>query len=99
MASVSLYAVGDIWLKTKNGGDPFENVKESLADKDILFGNLETVLSNSSTKAKKAHVLYESPEKIRSLKEAGFDIVNVANNHLPFFQKNNLNCLHKLCYM
>ena len=82
MASVSLLAVSDIWLKTKDGSDPFNNVQETPSQKEILFGNLEVVLSDSPVREKKAHVLYENPEKIRYLKNAGFDVVNIANNHI-----------------
>lgn len=82
MASLSLLAVGDIWLKTKDGSDPFYKVQEALSEGDIVFGNREVVLSESPVRAKKAHVLYEDPEKVRYLKDAGFDVVNVANNHI-----------------
>jgi len=46
LSTVRLLAVGDICLKTKNNVYPFENVRSAFRDKDILFGNLETVLSN-----------------------------------------------------
>ncbi len=82
MGSVSLLAVGDIWLKTKDGSDPFYKVQEALSEGDIVFGNLEVVLSESPVRAKKAHILYENPEKVCYLKDAGFDVVNIANNHI-----------------
>jgi hypothetical protein len=47
MCGVKLVAVGDICLQTANDGCPFKNVEQVFADKDILFGNLETVLSEN----------------------------------------------------
>ena len=82
MTKVKLIAVGDISLRTRNDSHPFEKVKVVFKDKDILFGNLETVLSNRGKVAEKAVVLYSSPDKVRWLKDAGFDILNIANNHI-----------------
>ena len=82
MSNIKLVAVGDICLKTKNNVHPFENVKQAFEDKDILFGNLETVLSNRGKKAEKSVLLYASPQKVEYLKESGFDILNIANNHI-----------------
>ena len=82
MSVLKLLAVGDICLKTKNNMHPFENVKSAFRDKDILFGNLETVLSNRGKEVEKATLLHTFPDKVTYLKDAGFDILNVANNHL-----------------
>lgn len=82
MSRVKLIAVGDICLQTKNNKNPFEMVKKYFKDKDILFGNLETVLSNCGRKAEKAALLHVSSDKVRYLKDAMFDILNVANNHI-----------------
>jgi len=57
-------------------------VREILKNKDILFGNLETVLSNRGKKAEKAVVLCSPPEKVSYLEDAGFDVLNTANNHI-----------------
>jgi poly-gamma-glutamate capsule biosynthesis protein CapA/YwtB (metallophosphatase superfamily) len=82
MSRLKLIAVGDISLQTRNGRHPFGKVKEILEDKDILFGNLETVLSNQGKPAEKAIALHTSPDKVKSLAEAGFDVLNLANNHI-----------------
>ncbi len=81
-SNVILIAVGDISLNTKDNSHPFGRVKETFNDKDILFGNLETVLSNQGEKAEKAVLLYTCPEKVEYLKDAGFDVLNIANNHI-----------------
>ena len=82
MDKIKLLAVGDISLRTRNESSPFEKVKGVFQDKDILFGNLETVLSKRGKMTEKAVVLYASPNKVVWLKDAGFDILNVANNHI-----------------
>lgn len=82
MDKVKLLAVGDIYLQTRNGKHPFEGVKQIFKDKDILFGNLETVLSNYGRKTEKAVSLHTSPEKVFYLTDARFDILNIANNHM-----------------
>jgi len=82
MNVLKLLAVGDICLKTKNNVHPFKNVKSVFRDKDILFGNLETVLSDQGKEVEKATLLHISPDKVTYLKDAGFDVLNVANNHI-----------------
>ena len=82
MTTLRLMAVGDISLQTRNDRHPFEKVKEVFKSKDILFGNLETVLSNKEKKAKKAVLLYSSPKNVKYLKDIDFDVLNVANNHI-----------------
>ena len=82
MTSVRLLAVGDISLQTRDRENPFREIRQALASKDVLFGNLETVLSSHGKEAEKAMVLYTSPDKVNYLKEAAFDVLNVANNHI-----------------
>lgn len=81
MRSVRLRAVGDVLLWMRNGKSPFDLVRHELQQKDLLFGNLETVLSESGTERKKRWVNTTPPEAGGYLKEAGFDILSVANNH------------------
>jgi len=80
--SVKLVAVGDISLQTRNGRPPFELIQQELWDKDILFGNLETALATGGDLAEKAVVVVSPPARALFLKDAGFDVVNVANNHI-----------------
>ena len=83
MGKLKLIATGDISLQTKNSKHPFENVRDVFQSKDnILFGNLETVLSSHGKEVEKAVVLHVSPDKVSYLKDAGFDILNIANNHI-----------------
>ncbi|BBL67625.1 CapA family protein [Methanoculleus chikugoensis] len=81
MTSVRLRAVGDVLLWMRNGKRPFALVQHELRQKDLLFGNLETVLSESGTERKKRWVNTTPPAAGEYLREAGFDILSVANNH------------------
>jgi len=81
MTNLKLFALGDIFLKTKDGSNPFENITELLQNHDVIFGNLETVLSNRGVQVPKRVPLQANPDNILYLKNAGFDIVNLANNH------------------
>lgn len=82
MNEIKVLAVGDIYLQTRDNKHPFEKVKAIFKYKDILFGNLETVLSNHGKEIEKAVLLNCSPQKVKSLKDVDFDILNVANNHI-----------------
>ncbi|NQU99418.1 MAG: CapA family protein [Parcubacteria group bacterium] len=82
MTLIKLLAVGDIYLQSKKGNNPFEEVKGVFREKDILFGNLETVLSNKGKEVDKAVPLHTSPDKVKYLKDASFDVFNLANNHI-----------------
>lgn len=81
MTPVRLRAVGDVLLWTRNGKRPFDLVHHELQEKDLLFGNLETVLSESGDPSRKRWVNTTPPEAAEYLKEAGFDILSLANNH------------------
>lgn len=105
MNSLKLMAVGDITLQTKNNQHPFKCVMDTFGKKDVLFGNLETVLSITGNEKKKSVVLKSSPDSVTYLDDAKFDILNVANNHILDLGlegfKNTLDLLdeHKLEYI
>lgn len=82
---MKLYAVGDIFLKSKDGSNPFEYVSEIWKDKDLLFGNLEVVLSKKRDEKEKSVIIRSEPENIKFLKKEGFDVLNIANNHIMDF--------------
>lgn len=82
MTLLRLLAVGDITLETGNDKAPFAGITPILRSKDLLFGNLETVLSRQKDAVQKAISLISGPDAIVHLKEAGFDVLNIANNHI-----------------
>ena len=88
-ASVVLVAVGDIRLDGPVGlvaalggfGAPTAKIREALRA-DILFGNLETPITTRGLKHFKKYNFRAPPKSLAILREAGFSIVNLANNHV-----------------
>jgi len=86
---IKIAAVGDIMLDRSLGsmiarGEtsyPFDQVSEALSAADLTLGNLESSLGNSGQPALKSYTFQAPPEAARSIGEAGFDIVSLANNH------------------
>jgi poly-gamma-glutamate synthesis protein (capsule biosynthesis protein) len=86
---ITLAAVGDVNLVTQPQKDnkpgkeksPFEDVKPALTKADIAFCNLECALSDGGKPADKDYVFRASPNAAKNLKDAGFDVVSLANNH------------------
>ena len=93
-ATVSIKAVGDIIPGTnfpynklpENKERLFESVKPQLKGADILFGNFESTMTDYpySSKGRGGGMLFAfrtPPSYAKLLKDAGFDILNIANNH------------------
>lgn len=89
--TIRITAVGDIMLGGTSepvleemGYDyAFSKIKHLLNDSDIVIGNLEGPLTNSDTPfIEKEYVFKSPPEKAApALKNAGFTLLNLANNH------------------
>ena len=86
----TLVAVGDVMLargvgKTiqKMGADfPFRSVSGLLRGADLAFANLECSISCLGTAKKGKEVVFRAdPRVVDGLRDAGIDIVSVANNH------------------
>lgn len=101
----TLAFVGDIMLSRRVGltikkrglAYPFLNIREELSKYDLIFGNLESVISDQGNKANQPITFRASPETVNILKEAGFSIVSLANNHaLDYGGKALLDCLNIL---
>lgn len=88
--SITLTAVGDIYLgdsvlhrTTENESCmPFAHVNDILSTGDVVFGNLESPCTDQSTALNDKCCLRFSPEIIRSLPDAGFNVLSLANNHI-----------------
>jgi hypothetical protein len=89
---LSLTWVGDISLSSGYGLPPdpgrslFAGVKRQLAGSDITVGNLEGTLgsgggSKCATDKKDCFAFQAPPNYARVLSRAGFDVMNLANNH------------------
>ncbi|MGB3533227.1 MAG: CapA family protein [Microcoleaceae cyanobacterium] len=108
---IKLKAVGDIIPGTNfpsnklhpNKTVLFQSVKSALQGSDILFGNFESTLTNYPNTAKNigrglVFAFRTPPSYTAILKDAGFDVLSVANNHSFDFHEagftdtiNNLN--------
>ena len=95
---VSVAAVGDIMLgdhplrigngvgsaiKARDSTYLFESVAPFLREGEIIFGNLEAVLSNAGLDPRSVNStqIRGAPESIEGLKFAGFNVLSLANNH------------------
>lgn len=66
----------------KNGIDyPFERISETIRSHDLAFGNLEGPLSETGFPLNKKYVFRGDPAYVMGLKNAGFNILSLANNH------------------
>ncbi|OMF67580.1 hypothetical protein BK141_01815 [Paenibacillus sp. FSL R5-0765] len=88
---VTINFVGDIQfsgkvaeLLDKNGYDyPFAKLGRLFKDDDLTIGNLETPITHGGTSAAdKTYVYKSSPKALAAMASAGFDAVNLANNHI-----------------
>ncbi len=88
--TITLALVGDLLpassvarLMEKNGYDyPFRESAQLLQAADIAVGNLETAITDRGTPEADKEYVYRGPAKaLPAMKEAGFDVLSLANNH------------------
>jgi gamma-polyglutamate biosynthesis protein CapA len=90
--NTTLFFVGDIMLdrsvkssviKNFNGdyNELFANL-DGLKYADILFGNLEGDISNVGNNVGSKYSFRMDPQVLPAIKDAGFDVVSFANNHV-----------------
>lgn len=98
-SSVSVIFVGDIMMGSDypdenlppyNGSKLFTNVSSVLMNADLTLGNLEGTLLEGGISAKevkkgKCYAFRTPPEWAKNLRNAGFDFLNLANNHMNDF--------------
>ena len=79
----------DIKLPPHDGRELLRHVKEILKDADVTFGNLEGCFLNKGGNAKTCKsgcYYFRMPDRyVNYLLEAGFDVINIANNHMGDF--------------
>jgi len=89
---VEILLVGDLMLSRNvksvvnkyGNGDYrylFANIKETLSSADVVFGNLEGPISNIGEDGGKKYSFRFSPTATPAVKDAGFDVMSLANNH------------------
>ncbi|OHA85418.1 MAG: hypothetical protein A2591_02980 [Candidatus Yonathbacteria bacterium RIFOXYD1_FULL_52_36] len=86
-----LFFVGDIMLsravgkgmeREKDYAYPFRLVRDELVSADILFGNLESPISNQGSNVGSIYSFRADPRSVEGLIFAGFDVLSFANNHV-----------------
>jgi len=103
---VVLIAVGDISFSrgvermVKAQGDidyPLAKVRDYLNGGDLVFGNLETTITSGREILDNEMVFRSDPGTEKALKQAGFSLLSLANNHTSDFgQKGVLDTLNYL---
>jgi len=88
---VTIIAVGDIMLSRSVAAQikahdiyyPFVAIKNYLHTADIVFANLENPITPGPVVPSGSMVFHANPGVELALKDAGFTILNLANNHTP----------------
>jgi poly-gamma-glutamate capsule biosynthesis protein CapA/YwtB (metallophosphatase superfamily) len=97
---ITLVAVGDIMLgrvvnsQMRQKNDflfPFVKTADYLKTADITFGNLESPFSENCPTITTGMTFCADYKAIEGLKYAGFDVLNLANNHVLNYGKEGLN--------
>ena len=91
--TITITAVGDIYLgggveeiATFKGSDYiFDLISPFIQKSNITFGNLESPVSNIKVGDSSTEYLIAKPRLLDGLKNAGFSVVSLANNHVMDF--------------
>ncbi|RAU99800.1 CapA family protein [Paenibacillus sp. YN15] len=95
---VSLAFTGDVIfagnvetiLKTNGYDYPYREIAELLQKPDFTIANLETPITIRGEQQQKQYTYRSSPDALPAFKEAGFDVVNLANNHILDYGQDGL---------
>jgi Bacterial capsule synthesis protein PGA_cap len=85
------WPAGHVVLPPDDARDVFDGVKDALAQADVRFGNLETVLADEGEskkcgkKSTKCYAFRVPTAFAKSLRGAGFEVMSIANNHAGDF--------------
>ena len=105
---VKIILAGDIMLnrgveymvEKEGNGDfkfPFLKIADYLKEADIVFGNLEGVISDKGTNVGSIYSFRVDPKAVEGLNYAGFNVLSLANNHAFDYSKEALeDCLTRL---
>ena len=105
---IKIILVGDIMLnrgveymvEKEGNGDfkfPFLKIADYLKETDIVFGNLEGVISDKGTNVGSIYSFQANPKAVEGLTFASFNVLSLANNHAFDYSREALeDCLVKL---
>ena len=77
-----ILATGDVGAKRANLDSMFDGCRDALAAGDVVFGQLETTITDRGARAPQAKLAMRAPPALaRAVREAGYDVMSVAGNH------------------
>jgi poly-gamma-glutamate capsule biosynthesis protein CapA/YwtB (metallophosphatase superfamily) len=87
--SIRFAAVGDLLLTSAPEGTLYDrqpelvatDIREMFSSCDLVFGNLECTLAGNGPCVETEPLVIATPEMVRWVKSARFDVVTLANNH------------------
>lgn len=68
-------------MEQKGVNYPFQDIAPSIKKADFSIVNIETAITTKGTPYPKQFNFRSNPSSIKGLKQAGFDLVSLANNH------------------
>jgi poly-gamma-glutamate capsule biosynthesis protein CapA/YwtB (metallophosphatase superfamily) len=74
--------IGKLMVKQDDWSYPYKHIRGILKGADLLFGNFENPVSDRGVLSGSIYSFRVDPQAISALREAGFDIVSLANNHI-----------------
>ena len=75
-------SVGELMAKKGDYNLPFINIADTIKNADLAFANLENPVSLGGVNVGSKYSFRADPKVLQGLQYAGFDIVNIANNHI-----------------
>ena len=77
-----LIATGDVGPNRDDPDEIFHGVRDSLAQADLLFGQLEPCIAHTGTPAAQCRLPMRCrPESAAAIRRAGYDVISFATNH------------------
>lgn len=97
-SSYDITVVGDVmfdWsiktaMNTEGPNYPLQHISPLIKDSDLSILNLETAIGTSGYKQDKLYTFQSPPASAKAMKDAGFDLVSLANNHAMDFGREGL---------
>ena len=82
MSRKILIATGDVGPNRENPDEIFDGVRSSLAQADLVFGQLEPCIAHTGTPAAQCRLPMRcKPESAGAIRRAGYDVISFATNH------------------
>jgi poly-gamma-glutamate synthesis protein (capsule biosynthesis protein) len=81
--TATFLATGDLAMDRNDYSESFAATREVLRAADLVFGQLETSFATKGVRLPQArHAVLARPDGATALREAGFDLISMAGNHV-----------------